>query len=59
MYLVKDQINVTLLARESLLQALLREQLHQWHERVPHVRDAPFLLVDVGSVHHQPLQAGD
>lgn len=46
-----------LLRRVAVLKLLPREELDQWHHRLPHISDAPLLLVDVGSVHNDPLQA--
>lgn len=54
---VKDQIHMLLLGRVAVLKLLPREELDQWHHRLPHISDAPLLLIDVGSVHNDPLQA--
>ena len=41
----------------AVLKLLPREKLDQWHHGLSHVNDAPLLLIDVGSVHNDPLQA--
>lgn len=54
---VKDQIHMLLLRRVAVLKLLPREELDQWHHRLSHVDDAPLLLIDVGGVNNDPLQA--
>ena len=46
-----------LLRRVAVLELLPRQELDQWHHRLSHVNDAPLLLINVGSVHNDSLQA--